>query len=63
MPATLNLDGQVCARQSDPSHPCLDPRHRAPLSNLYLSMLQRLGIETDKFASSTGTLMGLEVVG
>jgi len=31
-----------------------------PLCNLYVSMLQRLGIETDKFGSSTGTLTGLE---
>lgn len=30
-----------------------------PLSNLYVSMLQRLGIETDRFGSSTGTLSGL----
>ena len=34
-----------------------------PLSNLYVSMLQRLGIEADKFGSSTGTLTGLEMVG
>ena len=26
------------------------------LSNLYLSMLQRLGVETDKFGDSTETL-------
>jgi len=32
-----------------------------PVSNLYVSMLQRLGIEADKFATSTGTLSGLEV--
>jgi hypothetical protein len=30
-----------------------------PLSNLYLTMLHRLGIEADRFASSTGTLSGL----
>ncbi|MCA9179039.1 MAG: DUF1552 domain-containing protein [Planctomycetales bacterium] len=30
-----------------------------PLSNLYVSMLQRLGIEVDGFSSSTGTLPGL----
>ena len=30
-----------------------------PLCNLYLSMLHRLGIETDGFSSSTGTLTGL----
>jgi hypothetical protein len=31
-----------------------------PLANLYVSLLQRLGIDTDSFASSTGTLRGLE---
>jgi len=32
-----------------------------PLPNLYLSMLQRMGIEADRFASSTGTMRGLEM--
>ena len=32
-----------------------------PLPNLYVSMLQRLGIESDTFASSTGTMRGLEL--
>jgi hypothetical protein len=32
-----------------------------PLPNLYVSMLQRLGIESDRFASSTGTMRGLEL--
>ncbi|MEI6234431.1 MAG: DUF1552 domain-containing protein [Planctomycetota bacterium] len=32
-----------------------------PLPNLFVSMLQRMGIETDKFASSTGTMRGLEL--
>jgi hypothetical protein len=31
-----------------------------PLPNLYVSMLQRLGIEADKFSTSTGTMRGLE---
>ena len=30
-----------------------------PLANLYLSMLQNMGVETDRFASSTGTLTRL----
>jgi hypothetical protein len=34
---------------------------RVPLSNLYLSLLQRFGVETDRFALSTGTLRGLEL--
>lgn len=33
----------------------------APLSNLYLSMLQRFGVETNRFGLSTGTLRGLEL--
>ena len=41
-------------------HLAFDPASPPPLSNLYLSMLQRLGIEADKFGSSTGTLTGLE---
>jgi hypothetical protein len=44
-------------------HLAFDPKDSPPLSNLYVSMLQRLGIETDKFGSSKGTLTGLEMVG
>jgi uncharacterized protein DUF1552 len=36
-----------------------DPKTPPPLCNLYVSMLQRLGIEVDKFGSSTGTLAGI----
>jgi Protein of unknown function (DUF1552) len=36
-------------------------RKRVPLSNLYLSMLQRFGLETERFSMSTGTLSGLEL--
>jgi hypothetical protein len=32
---------------------------RQPLCNLYVSMLQRFGLEADKFGTSTGTLTGL----
>ena len=31
-----------------------------PLANLYVTMLQRLGLEIDRFASSTGTMRGVE---
>lgn len=34
---------------------------RAPLCNLFVSMLQRFGVETDHFGTSTGTLTGLKV--
>jgi hypothetical protein len=30
-----------------------------PLANMYVSMLQKLGVETERFADSTGTLNGL----
>jgi hypothetical protein len=45
------------------THLRFDPKTAPPLSNLYVSMLQRMGIEADKFGSSTGTLTGLEPVG
>jgi hypothetical protein len=44
-------------------HLAFDPGKAPPLSNLYVTMLQRLGIETDRFGSSTGTLRGLETAG
>lgn len=42
-------------------HLGFDQENNLPLCNLYLSMLQRMGIEVDQFASSTGTLTGLEM--
>ena len=42
-------------------HLAFDTSHNYPLPNLYVSMLQRMGIEADKFASSTGTMRGLEM--
>ncbi len=44
-------------------HLAFDPQRNYPLPNLYVSMLQRLGMEVDQFVSSTGTLRGLEMVG
>jgi hypothetical protein len=44
-------------------HLPFDPQNSPPLSNLYVSMLQRLGIDVNKFGSSTGTLTGLEATG
>lgn len=41
-------------------HLAFDANNPSPLCNLYVSMLQRLGIEADKFGTSTGTLSGLE---
>ena len=35
--------------------------NNTPLCNLFVSMLQRLGVEVDAFASSTGTIGGLEI--
>ena len=42
-------------------HLAFDRNQNYPLPNLFVSMLQRMGIETGKFASSTGTMSGLEM--
>lgn len=42
-------------------HLAFDPQQNYPLPNLFVSILQRLGIEQEKFASSTGTMQGLEL--
>jgi hypothetical protein len=34
--------------------------NNAPLSNLFVSMLQRMGVEADSFASSSGRIDSLE---
>ena len=38
-----------------------EARRRVPLCNLYVSMLQRFGVETERFSAGTGTLSGLEL--
>jgi hypothetical protein len=43
-------------------HLAFDAHRNYPLANLFVSMLQRLGIESDAFGSSTGTMRGLEMV-
>ncbi len=42
-------------------HLAFDTQHNYPLPNMFVSMLQRMALETDKFASSTGTMRGLEL--
>jgi hypothetical protein len=42
-------------------HLAFNQERNYPLPNLFVSMLQRIGIESDKFASSTGTMRGLEM--
>jgi hypothetical protein len=44
-------------------HLAFDQTNPPPLCNLYVTMLQRMGVEVDKFSSSTGTLTGLEMKG
>jgi hypothetical protein len=43
-------------------HLAFDQKNNTPISNLYLSVLHRLGIEQEKFSSSTGTLSGLQMI-
>ena len=42
-------------------HLAFDKDRNYPLPNLFVSMLQRMGLEEEKFASSTGTMRGLEM--
>ncbi len=42
-------------------HLAFDKDNNYPLANLYVSMLQRMGIETDKFSTATGTMRGFEL--
>ena len=43
-------------------HLAFDKENNYPLTNLYVSMLQRLGIETNEFSTAKGTMTGLEMV-
>jgi hypothetical protein len=42
-------------------HLAFDAKNNYPLTNLYLSMLHRLGIETNEFSTAKGTMTGLEL--
>ncbi len=42
-------------------HLAFDRAQNYPLPNLFVSMLQRMGLEADKFASSTSAMRGLEM--
>jgi hypothetical protein len=42
-------------------HLAFDTKNNYPLSNLYLTMLHRLGIETSQFSTAKGTMTGLEM--
>jgi BMFP domain-containing protein YqiC len=42
-------------------HLAFDRGQNYPLPNLFVSMLQRMGLEESKFASSTGAMRGLEL--
>lgn len=43
-------------------HLAFDRDNNYPLPNLFVSMLQRLGMETDTFGTGIGTMTGLEMV-
>lgn len=42
-------------------HLVFDRERNYPLPNLFVSMLQRIGLEEDKFASASGSMRGLEM--
>ena len=41
-------------------HLAFDQQNNYPLTNLFVSMLQRLGIEVNEFSSGRATMRGLE---
>ena len=43
-------------------HLVFDKDRNYPLPNLFVSMLHRLGMEQDRFASSTGSMRGLDLI-
>lgn len=43
-------------------HLAFDRKNNYPLSNLHVTLLQRMGIETDRFSSGAATMRGLEMV-
>ena len=43
-------------------HIAFNQKDNYPLPNLYLSAIQRQGLETESFATSTGTMAGLEII-
>ena len=42
-------------------HLAFDTKNNYPLPKLFISMLQRLGLETDEFSTGSGTMKGLEL--
>lgn len=42
-------------------HLAFDKKNNYPLPNMYVSLLQRMGLETDRWKTSTGTMRGLEL--
>ncbi len=43
-------------------HLAFDQKHNYPLPNLYVSLLQRVGLPFDQFASGSSTMTGLEMI-
>lgn len=59
---TANMPTLVAGgRLKHGQHLAFDRDKNYPLPNLFVSMLQSMGIETDKFSTATGTLRGLDL--
>ena len=54
----LVAGGSACGLQHG-QHIAHDPEKNPPLANVLLSVASKMGVETEKFADSTGTLSGL----
>ena len=42
-------------------HLAFDTKSNTPLANLYVTMLERLGIRSERFSTSSGNLKGLDL--
>lgn len=59
----LTVGLAAVTRVGRPVNLAFDRDNNYPLANLYVTMLARLGLEVDHFASSTGTMKKLEILG
>ena len=63
-PGVLHEKAPITLGEADPKTSEIEAfatNRNYPLPNLFARMLQRMGIETDKFASASGSMRGLEI--
>ncbi len=51
-----NFRSDLAVRLQAGEHRAFEAKNNTPFANLFVTMLQRMNIETDHFGSSTGTV-------